>query len=107
MSKANDLELVDVVNALRQQLGKLNQQRQRQTQDVSFEVKDIELEISAKVTREKGVSGSADIKFWVVDAKVGGDGAKTSEQFQRIKLSLKPKTQKGSALEVSGEVEFK
>lgn len=102
MSDSKGLELVDVVNALREQLGSLS--KSRTDSDIAFEVKDIELELSAKVGRKDGTTGSAGVKFWVVDTKVGGSRDDTTEEYQRIKLNLSPVFPKGKDPFINGTV---
>jgi hypothetical protein len=59
-----------------------------QNSGVAMEVGPIELEVTVQVAKDK--KAKLGVKFYVVDASVGGDGSATNTQ--RIKLTLTPRS---------------
>jgi hypothetical protein len=64
-----------------------------------FELGPVELE--ATVAVEKGGSGSAKVRFWVVE--LGGDASVSQSSTQRIKLVLQPRLASGQTPLISGD----
>jgi Trypsin-co-occurring domain 2 len=76
-------ELSDVIAALRANLA--TAQNEGASQNLRFNIDDVEIELQVAVTKER--SGSGGIKFWVVDAKA--EGKFTDAITQKIKLRMK------------------
>ncbi len=85
----NGIELRQVVDQLREELGSLAQTASGE--ELQFIVEGIEVELQCGVT--KGVGTDTKAKFWVLE--VGAKGEYTTETTQTIKLKLKP-IQKGA-----------
>ena len=93
------VELSRMLASLRAELWKA--QQEGDSQDIKFDVKDVELELQVTVADEG--SGKGGVKFLVFNAEVGG---KTSSQsVQKIKLKLTPKTKSGDPIAVADEDE--
>ena len=92
-----NLELADVIKALRQEL--IRAQQEGEDKDIRFNVNNVEVELETVVTKE--ADAKLGMKFWVVDVNAGGKYQNASKQ--KIKLSLKP-TYKGGNLEVGKTV---
>ncbi len=76
-------ELSDVIAKLRASL--IEAQRAGQGQALRFLIEDIEVELQFAVTKEG--TGSAGVKFWVIEAKA--DGKYSNAVTQKIKMKLK------------------
>lgn len=79
----HEVPLADFINALRDQL---RQAQQDADPDLPIEVGPVTVEFTV-LTRREG-EGRAGVRFWVVDAGVGGKG--TAESTQKVSMQLMP-----------------
>lgn len=93
------IELGEVIGELRRELQQAMDAGEGQP--LRFELGPLELE--ATVAVEKGGSGGAKVRFWVLE--LGGDTKVTQSSTQRIKLTLQPRLASGGTAMVSGDEE--
>jgi hypothetical protein len=91
------IELGVVIGELRRELQEA--MNQGKDQPLRFELGPVELE--ATVAIEKGGSGGAKVRFWVVE--LGGDAKVTKSSTQRIKLALQPRLASGQSAWVASD----
>lgn len=107
-NKSSDIVLVDLIDALRTQLGELNQRASVSDNGATaFEVQDIELEVLVKASQETEGSTQGKIKFLVADLGGSAKLKDVQETTQKVKLTLKPKVVGRSSHEsydINGEV---
>jgi hypothetical protein len=92
------IELAEVIGELRREL----QQAMNAGEDepLRFELGPVELE--ATIAVEKGGSGGAKVRFWVIE--LGGDVKASQSSTQRIKLAFQPRlAATGKTPLISGE----
>ena len=83
------LELAEMLNSLRTELKKSQQNAEGET--IAFQVENIDLEFKINIEKTEEGNGSLGVKFWVVNAGIGGKGSDKHSTTQTIKLSLKAK----------------
>jgi hypothetical protein len=91
------IELGEVIGELRRELQ--SAMSAGAGEPLRFELGPVELE--ATVAVEKGGSGSAKVRFWVVE--LGGDASVSQSSTQRIKLVLQPRLTSGQTPLISGD----
>jgi len=91
------IRLAEMVQELRQELTAAI--AAGEGEDLRFRLGEIELEAEVVVTKEG--SGKAGVKFWVMDAELGGSAEKKS--VHRIKLRLEPETSRGGSVSLAGK----
>jgi len=79
------IELSEVIGELRRELQQA--MHAGEGEPLRFELGPVELE--ATVAVEKGGSGVAKVRFWVIE--LGGDAKASQASTQRIKLALQPR----------------
>jgi Trypsin-co-occurring domain 2 len=82
---AEGFELAEYIQRLRDEL--VTAWLRGRQSPVGFEVGPVELELSINAERTAEAKGG--VRFWVVDAGVGGNA--TAGSAQRVKLSLSPR----------------
>lgn len=82
----NQLELAEVIQALRTELIAAQQQGQGET--IKFNLNTVEVELETVVEKEAGASATGKIKFWVLNADAEVSGKYKHAAKQKIKLSL-------------------
>jgi len=90
-----NIELSTMLMALREELGKA--QQEAEGKDIKFVVNDVELEL--QLTVSKDVNAKTGVKFLVFNAEAGGK--LSSQSVQKIKLKLTPETGSGKPVKVS------
>ena len=88
--------LTEAISALRSELSESILAAARE--DLRFQVNDITMEFQVEI--EKAASGSAGIKFWVV--QLGGEASRTSTFTHSLSFSLKPVTADGEPVLTGG-----
>lgn len=83
------VDLADAIEAIRSQL--LHAAERGAGSELAFEVGDIQLEFSVQLSHDRTVKGG--VKAWVLTA--GYESAQTTEQTQRVNVTLKPKRRNG------------
>ena len=91
------IELGEVIGELRRELQ--GAMEAGAGQPLRFELGPVELE--ATVVVEKGGSGGAKVRFWVIE--LGGEGKANQSSTQRIKLVLQPRLTSGRTPMVAGD----
>ena len=81
---APPMELSDVIEAIRQQLITARDRAVATSEDLKFEVGDIEMEFTVSVVRDKSVKGG--VRVWVLD--IGASAGQTLGATQRVKVGL-------------------
>ena len=84
MAETTNVELADMIQNLRQEL--IKAQDQGADEDLRFIVEDIELELTVSVQKKEGIKSG--IKFFVITGAANADDTNTS--MQKIKLKLRP-----------------
>ncbi|MBP2708693.1 hypothetical protein JOL79_33475 [Microbispora sp. RL4-1S] len=67
------------------------------SQEIQFQVGQVQLEFHVGVSREGGVNSKA--RFWVLE--VGTEGKYARESIQKVSLTLEPLTKDGQPIHVS------
>lgn len=83
------LGLAETLAALRAELKR--SQTLANDSNIKFEIQNIDLELKVHVEDKTKESGKLDVKFWVVQTGVSGEGVNTNSRTQTIKLSMKAK----------------
>jgi hypothetical protein len=91
------IELAEVIGELRRELQQA--MHAGEGEPLRFELGPVELE--ATVAVEKGGSGGAKVRFWVLE--LGGDAKASQTSTQRIKLALQPRLASGEPPWVAAE----
>jgi len=93
------IELAEVISELRRELQQA--MNAGEGEPLRFELGPVELE--ATVAVEKGGSGGAKVRFWVIE--LGGDAKATQSSTQRVKLALQPRLASGMTAMVASDEE--
>ena len=91
------IELGEVIGELRRELQQAMDAGK--DQPLRFELGPVELD--ATVAVEKGGSGGAKVRFWVIE--LGGDAKVSQSSTQHIKLVLQPRLASGKTAMVAGD----
>lgn len=89
-----NIELADAIQALRDEL--VRAQRSKDSNDILFQIKDIELEMQFQVSRSAGADGG--IKFWLIS--LGAKGEQGSTATHTVKLKLQALTPEGGDVSI-------
>ena len=90
------MALSDVLLQLRKELAEA--QEKAKDADLTFAVKDIEVELQVTTTHEG--EGKIGFKVWLVEGEAGG--GITREQTHKLKFRLEPQSSDGGDIKVSG-----
>ncbi|WP_338682250.1 hypothetical protein QD712_07475 [Streptomyces acidiscabies] len=85
MPENENIELATMIHALRESLGDAQREGERTT-GPRFQVKDVELEATVQVVKDKQATGG--VRFWLVG--VQGNIGRTNCVTQRMKILLSP-----------------
>lgn len=91
----DELELANVITALRGQLQVA--MSQGEDQDLRFQATGLDVEFQVGVTKSVGAKGG--VKFWVLE--LGGEASRDTQATQTVKLSLKPITREGGDVAIA------
>lgn len=90
------LELSDVLAHLRANLARA--QQEGAGQDLRFSLDDVEVEFQVAITKEG--EGKAGVKFWVVNAELGGKLANATTQKIKLKMKVSDAKHPSGALQM-------
>ena len=86
MNNIIQLELAQVINALRQEL--IMAQTEETDVGIFFNIKNVEVELEAVVGKEKVAGGGFKTKFFVIDINTDANVKFTNASKHKIKLNL-------------------
>lgn len=86
MNHENQLELAQVINALRQEL--ITAQAEGTDVGIIFNIKNVEVELETIVGTEEVVGGGIKTKFFVMDMNANANVKFTNASKQKIKFNL-------------------
>ena len=92
----SQIEVAELIGNLRKELSAARDAGAGE--ELRFEVGPVELELSVVVSRDE--TGSAKIRFWVLE--LGGDGKSGSSTTQKLKITLLPRLATGKSPLISG-----
>lgn len=81
--------LAEMISSLRRELEEAQKLADGST--IRFEVEKVDLELQVNVEKISENGGKAGVKFWVVNAELGGKGTDKKVTTQTVKLSLTAK----------------
>lgn len=87
--KNTSIGLAEMIDSLRQEL--LFSQKKSEDSKLIFDVEKIDLELQVTIEKVEEANGNLGVKFWVLDAEMGGKGSDKKSTTQTIKLSLNAK----------------
>lgn len=99
-----NIELSDLLVELRREL--LEAKKKAESEDLKFDVENIDIELTTMVTRESQGGGKGKIKFWIFEAEAGGEKKIAEAMTQTIRLQLKPDLGKGKPLQIGDTVDI-
>lgn len=93
--QGQDLELAEVIRAMRKELSAAMEQGQGE--DIRFRLGSVDLELRLQVSAEAAVDGG--VKVWVLS--LGGKHSQTSSVTHTLKLKLQPADSHGDELTIA------